>query len=348
MNSVESFARRRSAALTVRHFGPDVGTVGGIATVIRVLCHNRVGCDEASPHSTWHPDSHTNTLRDFVAALNTMSRLHREVVVHVHLSERGSFVREGMLVVYAARRNMGTVATIHGASFLPFASRHPTLVRSVLAHARVVTCLDPEVLEVVRLAAPASRVELVPNPIAIEPDVAPADDTEELVLFAGEIGTRKGADVLEQAWRLVARERPRARCVLVGPAADYVPAEGDRLHVREPVDPSGIRELLTQARVVALPARAEGMPMILTEAMSMGRPFVSTPVGGIPDLARFGGVLVPVGDHETLARELISLLSDPQAARDLGDAGREFCIRTRSVQTVDRRFRDLYEASRSA
>ena len=92
-----------------------------------------------------------------------------------------------------------------------------------------------------------------------------------------------------------------------------------------------------------MPSRAEGMPMILTEAMSVGRPFVSTPVGGTPDLAKGGGgILVPVGDVGSLARRLIKLLGDPQYARQLGNQGREYCRTTRSVDVIGRRLRELY------
>ena len=69
-------------------------------------------------------------------------------VAHVHLSERGSFLREGTLLALAHRRQLGTVATVHGASFGRFASRNRTLVEAVLRRAEVVTCLDRATLEI--------------------------------------------------------------------------------------------------------------------------------------------------------------------------------------------------------
>ena len=52
---------------------------------------------------------------------------------------------------------------------------------------------------------------------------------DELVVFAGEIGMRKGADVLHRAWRLVAQRRPHARCLMVGPVTDFAPPNTERL-----------------------------------------------------------------------------------------------------------------------
>jgi hypothetical protein len=196
----------------------------------------------------------------------------------VHLSERGSFLREGALVALAHRRGLVTVATIHGASLMPFAPS-------------------------------------------------------------------KGADVLHRAWQLVAQRRPQARCLMVGPVGDFTPPDTERLEVRAPVGPIEMKEILRRARVVALPSRAEGMPMVLTEAMSLGRPFVSTPVGGIPELASGGGMLVPVDDELALADRLTELLADPELARKIGERGRRFCLETRSIEVIDARLRKLYAAA---
>jgi glycosyltransferase involved in cell wall biosynthesis len=186
---------------------------------------------------------------------------------------------------------------------------------------------------------------LVPNPVLVDDSFIPADETDELVVFAGEIGLRKGADVLHRAWQIVSQRRPQARCLMVGPAGDFVPLSAERLEVRPAVDPSELQAILRSARVVALPARAEAMPMVLTEAMSLGRPFVSTPVGGIPELADEGGVLVPVGDERALADRLTELLAEPDLARTIGESGRRFCEQTRSIEVIDVRLRELYAAA---
>ena len=81
--------------------------------------------------------------------------------------------------------------------------------------------------------------------------------------------------------------------------------------------------------------------MILLEAMASARPFVSTPVGGIPSLSD-GGLLVPVGDASALADALISLLRDPDTARELGLAGQSYCEEAQSISVIDARLRDIY------
>lgn len=85
--------------------------------------------------------------------------------------------------------------------------------------------------------------------------------------------------------------------------------------------------------------------MILTEAMSGGRPFVSTPVGGIPELADRGGMLVDVDDEVALAQSLTELLANRALARRIGEKGRQYCRETRSVAVIDHRLTELYSAA---
>lgn len=316
-----------------------------MGSVLQIISDHDVGGDSVSVDPTWVPDSPLRSSKLTARAMLAVAGVSPGQVIHVHLSERGSFIREGALLVLARRRGLPTVVTIHGASFLPFARSRPRLAAGVLRHADLVTCLDPEVGDLVRTMAPGARVEIVPNPVPLYSSIPPADQTAEVVFFAGEIGLRKGADVLCRAWETVVRERAEARCTLAGPRTDLEIADLERLEIRPPVGREEMLELLATARVVALPSRAEGMPMTLTEAMSAGRPFVATPVGGIPELAGGGGgVLIPVGDADALARRLIELLADPALARRCGDQGRRFCAETRSVEVIDARLRDLYSS----
>jgi glycosyltransferase involved in cell wall biosynthesis len=81
---------------------------------------------------------------------------------------------------------------------------------------------------------------------------------------------------------------------------------------------------LAAADVVAVPSLWESGPLVVAEALALGRPVVSTPVGFVPELIDDGesGRIVPVGDAEALASALGDVLCDPAAAEALGAAGR--------------------------
>lgn len=333
--------RPKTDAIVVHHFGPYLGEVGGMASVIATLSAEQIGADVTYVHSTWSATSRSRTLCWTIAAAFAVMRLPRSAIVHLHMSERGSFIREGGLGLLARHCGLPTVVTLHGADFDAFASKHPRLVRHVLKAPGAITCLDRRQVPRIEDLAPKHRVSHVPNPVAIRTDMPDAGTTEPIVLFAGEIGTRKGADVLSEAWHIVRSALPAARCILIGPATSLQVDPQDGLEVRAAVRPDQIAELLLQCRCVALPSRAEALPMILLEAMAAARPFVSTPVGGIPSLSA-GGLLVPVGDASALADALISLLANPDVARDLGQAGQRYCEESQSIRVIDARLRDIY------
>lgn len=333
----------------VHHFGPHPAHVGGMATVLSLFGQRRLAADSVTLHPTWVPNDHARTAQLTGSALRAVGRLRSDEIVHVHLATKGSLPRKGAVLAYASARALPTVVTLHGADFAQFADRHPVAVARVLRRARVITALSDDAEAAARHLAPDAIVRQVPNPIELADHVRPASATGSVALFAGEIGTRKGADVLTRAWGTVQARVPDARCIVVGPPGDYAPPPDAGLEVLPPASPDAVGELLQQARVAVLPSRAEGMPMFLLEAMAAARPFVATPVGAIPRLADAGGTLVPVGDHERLATALIELLEDPDRAERLGRQGRELCRSQRSPELVATTFAGLYrEASQRA
>jgi colanic acid/amylovoran biosynthesis glycosyltransferase len=74
-----------------------------------------------------------------------------------------------------------------------------------------------------------------------------------------------------------------------------------------------VRKQILDSRAMVLPSFAEGLPVVLMEALALGRPAVTTYVAGIPELVEPGwsGWLVPPGSVEELATALRQVLSTP-------------------------------------
>lgn len=321
--------------------------MGGMASVIAMLVERNLGADQAIAVSTWVPGSHIKSGLLAARAAAMVLRSPSSVAIHVHMSQGGSFLREATIVAAARVRRIPCVVTIHGPDFADFANRRPRAVGAVLRMASAVTVLSEIDLLMVRRLAPDVHAEILLNPMPLDMDAGPVADTDEVVLFAGEVGLRKGADVLHSAWKSVASRRPLAKCIIVGPSTGLFVPSTERLEVRGPVEADEVKQLIREARVIVLPSRSEALPMVLAEAMAAGRPFVSTPTGGISSLAD-GGLIVPVEDEEALAGALIMLLADPQRAETLGSAGRTLCLTTMNPETVGERLRLLYGLSREA
>ena len=99
---------------------------------------------------------------------------------------------------------------------------------------------------------------------------------------------------------------------------------GDRVRLLGTLDGEGVRRSLRDARAFVLPSFAEGLPVVLMEALALGRPVVSTYVAGIPELVRPGleGWLVPAGSAEALAVAIAeALAADPEELTRMGRSG---------------------------
>jgi polysaccharide biosynthesis protein PelF len=94
---------------------------------------------------------------------------------------------------------------------------------------------------------------------------------------------------------------------------------GDRFRfMGRTTDPNGA---VREADVVLMTSISEGLPMSILEAMSQGRPVVTTGVGGVPDVVKGCGVVTAPGDDHGLAIAVVTLLRDPDLAWRLGRRG---------------------------
>ena len=95
-----------------------------------------------------------------------------------------------------------------------------------------------------------------------------------------------------------------------------------------------VREEILAARALVLPSFAEGLPVVLMEAMAARRPVISTYVAGIPELVRPGehGWLVPAGDVEALVEAMRACLDTPaERMKAIGEAARERVLERHDV-----------------
>jgi colanic acid/amylovoran biosynthesis glycosyltransferase len=95
------------------------------------------------------------------------------------------------------------------------------------------------------------------------------------------------------------------------------------VHITGWLDGAGVRQQILAARALVLPSFAEGLPVVIMEAMALYRPVISTFVGAIPELVLPGqtGWLVPSGDAHLLAAAMVECFnSAPQDLVRMGEA----------------------------
>jgi colanic acid/amylovoran biosynthesis glycosyltransferase len=178
-------------------------------------------------------------------------------------------------------------------------------------------------LEVARLGIDPSVYE--PGPFRESPG------TYEIVCV-GRLTPFKGQHVLlECVRRLIAQGRDvHLRLIGDGPDRGGLVARirelglVDRVTVEGWMNQDEVREMYRRADIFALASFAEGVPVVLMEAMAMELPCVATRVTGVPELIQDGidGLLVTPSDPEELADAIARLIDEPALRRRLAEAGR--------------------------
>jgi glycosyltransferase involved in cell wall biosynthesis len=103
----------------------------------------------------------------------------------------------------------------------------------------------------------------------------------------------------------------------------------DRVVMTGAVSSERLREEIRRARALVLPSFAEGLPMVIMEAMALRRPVLTTFVAGIPELVRPGenGWLIPAGSVDALVTAMKDVLQcSPASLKVMGDAAHELAM----------------------
>src|SRR5262249_11934853 len=113
------------------------------------------------------------------------------------------------------------------------------------------------------------------------------------------------------------------------------------------VDGERVRREILAARALVLPSFAEGLPVVIMEAMALRRPVLSTYVAGIPELVRPGehGWLVPCGDVDALAETMLACLDAPTDLLErMGEAAHKWVLARHDVDLESAKLAKLFSA----
>ena len=251
--------------------------------------------------------------------------------VHVHFANAASSV--GLLT--SSMWGVDFSFSVHGPD--EFFDAERSRLREKVARASFVRCIGAFARsQMMFVSDPEHWDKFRVCPLGVDPSDAPAradggDGRTLRILCVGRLVAAKGQEVLLAALKtLIERGRP-AQAVFVGagPMRARLERKAAEWGLSQSVEFTGalnqdaVRVRYAQADVFVLPSFAEGIPVVLMEAMAAGIPCVSTHVAGIHELIRTGqdGILVSPSDTEGLADVLDRLHSDPGLRRSLGAAG---------------------------
>jgi len=193
-------------------------------------------------------------------------------------------------------------------------------------------------------------------PCGLDPEFAAGAPTDprpvDRLVCVGRLSEEKGQLLLLDALRRVIDQGRHCELVLGGDGEmrETLQRRIDELGLTRVVRITGwisgaqVREEILQARALILPSFAEGLPVVLMEAMALRRPVISTYVGGIPELVVAGenGWLVPAGDVDSLVLAMLQCLdAGAEQLRAMGEAACERVCARHDVQHGSQRLQAL-------
>jgi glycosyltransferase involved in cell wall biosynthesis len=192
---------------------------------------------------------------------------------------------------------------------------------------------DRDKIHVIRCGLLLQNFEPVQNHLA----------NNQTFVCIGRLCRQKGQVLISQAVAALRYEFPGLKVILVGDGESRASIEasilehgvGDMFELRGWLTNRDVLKVIHESRALLLPSFAEGLPIVIMEAMALMRPVISTFVAGIPELVRPGehGWLVPAGDVEALVNVMRACLNAP--ANTLARMGEAACERVRTYHSID-------------
>jgi len=163
------------------------------------------------------------------------------------------------------------------------------------------------------------------------------------ILCVGRLTPAKGQHLLIHAIADLKTQFPQTTLTLVGDGEDRdsLTQLAEQLNIKAQINFVGsvnqnqIVKYYNKADIFCLPSFAEGVPVVLMEAMAMEIPCVTTRITGIPELIRHkkDGFLVGAGDSTSLKNGLATLIASPELRVSLGNSARLRVIEKYHLQT---------------
>jgi colanic acid/amylovoran biosynthesis glycosyltransferase len=200
-------------------------------------------------------------------------------------------------------------------------------------------------IKVVHCGLEKSFYDVAPAPVAIAPRL----------ICVGRLCEAKGQLLLVEAAARLAAQGIAFELVLAGDGPMRCELEtlinkhglSTQVRITGWISSSQVRDEILAARALVLPSFAEGLPVVIMEAMALHRPVLATYVAGIPELVRPGenGWLFPAGSVDELTRAMEDCLSKPiEELQRMGDAGYSRVITRHSIDMEVSKLAELFHA----
>ncbi len=309
-----------------------------------------------------------NPLKDLIALIKLVHFCKREKIdiIHTHSSKAGILGR------WAARLARVPIIThtIHGWGFYPkqnlLKKKLFILLEKITAkitdrlvavsRANIETGIEnrigrKEKYTLIRSGIKPSRFQNMEVDIGEKRKGLSLEEDTKVVAMIAPLKPQKAPLDFVKVANQVIKKKPKTQFLLIGdgelrPEIEELIKE---LNLEKKVILTGWRrdipQILRIADILVLTSRWEGLPRVFPEAMASELPIVATKVDGAPEAIEEGinGFLVSVGEIRGMAEKIITLLDNPEMAKEMGRRGKERAFPEFDIDLMVKKIDDLYQ-----
>jgi glycosyltransferase involved in cell wall biosynthesis len=287
----------------------------------------------------------------FIEALMIGQWMKKNRLQHIHVHFATPAATVGMIL---SRTLPVTYSmTVHGPD--EFYNVKDYYLTQKVANADFICCISHFARSQLMTLSPATdwdKFEISPlgvNPHIFQP-VPFCEQPEPFeIVCVGRLVPVKGQHILLQAVAKLLAQGRKIRLRYVGDGPDRESLEqqakslGQAIRFAGAVNQDQILDFYKQANIFVLASFAEGVPVVLMEAMMMQIPCVTTHITGIPELIRPGeGLLVAPSDVDGLAAAIEALMDSPQLRQEIGRKARASVLERYELETNTLRLGDIF------
>lgn len=334
-------------------------TRGGITSVIKA--HTK-GKQWEKYHCKWietHRDGNiiTKILYCLKGYLQVVIFLPFYDIIHFHISEPISALRKLILMAYAKLWNKKTIVHFH--AFSPtttIKSKYCSLYKYLFTNADIVVVLSQVwktwVNEIYNLQ---DKVKVIYNPCTTNISNH-CYQKKNIILYAGTINARKGYSDMIKAFAKIAFKHTDWKIVFAGNGEiEQGKSLASKLGIEKQTQFLGWingetkDKVFKEAKIFCLPSYAEGFPMAVLDAWSYGLPVITTPVGGIPDIAdnEINILLFHPGDINTLSKLMEKIIEDTKLRNRISNNSNKLSQTIFNVNTINKKISTIYHSLES-
>jgi glycosyltransferase involved in cell wall biosynthesis len=311
--------------------GVDEKAVGGMWTVVENYLNSKKFCNDTNlkyiPTAT-----SSSIIGKLLFSGNAIIKLILTLIfkkidiVHVHMAERGSVFREGIVVLLSKLFRAKVIIHMHGATFETWYDNQNKLIKKVISY--ILNSCDtflilgeffrPFIRNIIKNE---SKIKVLYNAVNIPTENKYQTNSNEII-FLGMLIERKGINDFLKSISYIKDKIPSDIKIKLYGADKYnnIESKIDDYGLTSIVNYCGWlknqekSECFSKAMMNILPSYSEGLPMTVLETMSYGIPNISTFVAGVPEAIEnnHDGILIKPGDIKELSKSILMLIKNPE------------------------------------